>query len=147
VRGERLLLRCGECLVYWACCLLPSEVREDRYQEWVTELPEILNDPTVKFTAARAITMLVYAADQARGTVSLARLLRAASSRSSTGLRRGLAYVAVASLSGVAGSGLAVVVNSHGNVAFKLAVLGTVVMLPSLIVAFIVLRAWVRRLR
>jgi hypothetical protein len=68
MRGERRLLRLGECLVRQACQRLPQEIREDHYREWAAELPAILHDPQVRPAPWRAVRMLVYAADTLRGT-------------------------------------------------------------------------------
>jgi len=45
--GERWALRAGEYLVRRACRCLPARVREERFREWVAELPVILHDPEV----------------------------------------------------------------------------------------------------
>ena len=68
MRGERQLLRIGECLVSRASRQLPRKVREERYREWAAELPAILHDPLIRFAPRRAIRMLAYAADTFRGT-------------------------------------------------------------------------------
>jgi hypothetical protein len=68
MRGERRLLRLGECLVRQACRRLPQEIREEHYREWAAELPAILHDPQVRPAPWRAVRMLVYAADTLRGT-------------------------------------------------------------------------------
>jgi hypothetical protein len=67
MRGERALLRIGEYLVGRACRHLPRKIREDRYLEWVAELPAILHDPEVRSAPHRAVRMLGYAADTLRG--------------------------------------------------------------------------------
>jgi hypothetical protein len=66
--GERCALRAGEYLVRRACRRLPARVREERYQEWVAELPVILHDPEVRPAARRVARMLCFAADTLRGT-------------------------------------------------------------------------------
>jgi hypothetical protein len=91
VTGERRLLRAGECLIRCACLLLPPGNRDERYREWAAELPEILHDPDVRLAPARAALMLAYAADQARGIVSLDRLRHAAAA---SRLCKGLLLVA-----------------------------------------------------
>jgi hypothetical protein len=68
MRGERQLLALGEWLVRRACRQLPQDVREERYQEWVAELPAILHDPQFRAAPRRAVRMLCYAADTFRGT-------------------------------------------------------------------------------
>jgi hypothetical protein len=68
MRGERQLLRVGEYLVGRASKQLPRKLREERYREWVAELPAILHDPLIQFAPRRAIRMLAYAADTFRGT-------------------------------------------------------------------------------
>jgi hypothetical protein len=68
MRGERALLRIGECLVARACRSLPPEIRDERCREWTAELPAILLDPEIKLAPHRAARMLGYAADTLRGT-------------------------------------------------------------------------------
>jgi len=68
MRGERWLLRIGEYLIARACRHLPSEARDERYREWVAELPAILRDPDVRPAARRAARMLGYATGTIRGT-------------------------------------------------------------------------------
>jgi DivIVA domain-containing protein len=68
MRGERWLLRAGECMVSLACRHLPAEKRDERYREWAAELPAILHDPEIRLSARRAARMLRYAADTIRGT-------------------------------------------------------------------------------
>ncbi len=68
MRGERRLLRIGEYLIARACRHLPAEARDERYREWVAELPAILRDPGVKPAARRAARMLRYASGTIRGT-------------------------------------------------------------------------------
>jgi F-type H+-transporting ATPase subunit b len=67
MRAERQLLRIGEYLVGRACRRLPRDIREERYQEWAAELPAILHDPQIRLAPRRAVRMLAYAADTARG--------------------------------------------------------------------------------
>ena len=68
MRGERRLLRIGEYLIARACRPLPAEARDERYREWVAELPAILRDPGVRPAARRAARMLRYASGTIRGT-------------------------------------------------------------------------------
>ena len=68
MRGERRLLRIGEYLIARACRHLPAEARDERYREWVAELPAILRDPGVGPAARRAARMLSYASGTIRGT-------------------------------------------------------------------------------
>lgn len=68
MRGERRLLRIGEYLIARACRYLPAEARDERYREWVAELPVILRDPGVRPAARRAVRMLGYASGTIRGT-------------------------------------------------------------------------------
>jgi DivIVA domain-containing protein len=68
MRGERRLLRTGEYLIARACRHLPAEARDERYREWVAELPAILADPDVRPAARRAARMLRYASGTIRGT-------------------------------------------------------------------------------
>ena len=68
MRGERRLLRIGEYLIARACRHLPAEARDERYREWVAELPAILGDPGVRPAARRAARMLRYASGTIRGT-------------------------------------------------------------------------------
>jgi hypothetical protein len=68
MRGEHRLLRIGEYLIARACRHLPSHARDERYREWVAELPAILHDPGVRPAARRAARMLRYASGTIRGT-------------------------------------------------------------------------------
>jgi DivIVA domain-containing protein len=68
MRGERRLLRIGEYLIARACRHLPARARDERYREWVAELPAILADPGVRPAARRAARMLRYASGTIRGT-------------------------------------------------------------------------------
>ena len=68
MRGERRLLHIGEYLITRACRHLPAEARDERYREWVAELPAILRDPGVRPAARRAARMLRYASGTIRGT-------------------------------------------------------------------------------
>jgi DivIVA domain-containing protein len=68
MRGERRLLRIGEYLIARACRRLPAEARDERYREWVAELPAILQDPDIRPAARRAARMLRYASGTIRGT-------------------------------------------------------------------------------
>lgn len=68
MRGERRLLRIGEYLIARAGRHLPAEARDERYREWVAELPAILRDPDVRPAARRAARMLGYASGTIRGT-------------------------------------------------------------------------------
>jgi hypothetical protein len=72
MRGERHALRAGEYLVSLACRRLPPRVREERYQEWLAELPVILHDRGAGSAPLRVVRMLAFAADTARGTTILA---------------------------------------------------------------------------
>jgi hypothetical protein len=67
MRGERWLLRTGEYLVGCAARRLPTEIRDERHQEWAAELPAILHDPDTKSALWGAVRMLGYAADTFRG--------------------------------------------------------------------------------
>jgi hypothetical protein len=67
MRAERALLRIGEYLVGLACRQLPRRGREERYREWLAELPAILHDPQNRPAAWRAVRMLGYAGDTLRG--------------------------------------------------------------------------------
>lgn len=68
MRGERQALRAGEYLVARACRRLPARVREERYEEWLAELPVILHDRDIGPAPLRVIRMLAFAADTLRGT-------------------------------------------------------------------------------
>ena len=68
MKGERPLLRIGEYLIARACRHLPAGARDERYREWVAELPAILDDPDVRPAARRAARMLRYASGTIRGT-------------------------------------------------------------------------------
>jgi DivIVA domain-containing protein len=88
MRGERRLLRLGEYLIARACRHLPAGAREERYREWVAELPAILRDPGVRPAARRAARMLRYASGTIRGTAL-----------TPGGARRGMVRVAGAAVS------------------------------------------------
>ena len=88
MRGERQLLRCGEYLVRRACQRLPQDLREERYREWAAELPAILHDPQVRPAPRRAVRMLGYAADTARGAAMAPGTARGRISRTSAALDR-----------------------------------------------------------
>ena len=49
--GERWVLSAGEYLVARACRRLPAGIREERYREWVAELPVILHDRATGLSA------------------------------------------------------------------------------------------------
>jgi hypothetical protein len=68
MRGERHALRAGEYLVCRACRRLPARIREERYQEWLAELPVILHDREAGPAALRVVRMLAFAVDTLRGT-------------------------------------------------------------------------------
>jgi hypothetical protein len=68
MRGERALLRTGEYLSGRSCRRLPPEIQDERYREWVAELPAILHDREIRLAPYRAVRMLGYAADTLRGT-------------------------------------------------------------------------------
>ena len=88
MRGERQLLRFGEYLVRRACQRLPQDLREERYREWAAELPAILHDPQVRPAPRRAVRMLGYAADTARGAALAPGTARGRISRTSAALDR-----------------------------------------------------------
>jgi hypothetical protein len=68
MRGERYALRAGEYLVCRACRRLPARIRQERYQEWLAELPVILRDRDTGPAPLRVVRMLAFAADTLRGT-------------------------------------------------------------------------------
>jgi hypothetical protein len=68
MRGERHTLRAGEYLVSRARRRLPARAREERYQEWLAELPAILHDRGAGPAPLRVVRMLAFAADTLRGT-------------------------------------------------------------------------------
>jgi hypothetical protein len=68
MRGERQALRAGEYLVSRASRRLPARIREERYQEWLAELPVILHDREAGPAPLRVVRMLAFAADTLRGT-------------------------------------------------------------------------------
>jgi hypothetical protein len=68
MRGERTALRVGETLISLACRRLPARIRQERYQEWLAELPVILRDPGAGPAPVRVVRMLAFAADTLRGT-------------------------------------------------------------------------------
>jgi len=65
MRGERWALRAGELLVSLASRRLPPGIRQERYQEWLAELPVILRDRGP--APVRVARMLAFAADTVRG--------------------------------------------------------------------------------
>ncbi len=68
MRGERGLLRIGECLIGCAARLLPGKIRDERRREWTAELPAIIRDPDTRPAVRRAARMLGYAAGAVWGT-------------------------------------------------------------------------------
>jgi hypothetical protein len=68
VKGERWALSAGEYLVARACRRLPAGIREERYREWMAELPVILHDRDAGPALLRVVRMLAFAADALRGT-------------------------------------------------------------------------------
>jgi hypothetical protein len=73
-RAERAASRLAEHLIGLACRSLPGDMRDERYREWVAELPAIAGDPGIRFVLWRAVRALSYAA----GTYRSARHLRRA---------------------------------------------------------------------
>ena len=67
MRGERCALRAGEYLVARACRRLPARIRQERYQEWLAELPVILRDRDTGPAPLRVVRMLAFAVDTLRG--------------------------------------------------------------------------------
>ena len=51
-----------------ACRRLPARIREERYQEWLAELPVILHDRDAGPAPLRMVRMLAFAAGTLRGT-------------------------------------------------------------------------------
>ena len=78
MRGERCALRAGEYLVSRACRRLPARIRQERYQEWLAEMPVILADPSSGPAPLRVVRMLAFAADTLRGTALAADAYRGA---------------------------------------------------------------------
>lgn len=68
MKGEGWVLSVAEYLVARACRRLPAEIREERYQEWLAELPVILHDRDAGPLLLRMVHMLTFAADTLRGT-------------------------------------------------------------------------------
>jgi hypothetical protein len=68
MRGEGRALRAGEYLVSLACRRLPARIREERYQEWLAELPVIVHDRDAGPAPLRVLRMLAFAAGTLRGT-------------------------------------------------------------------------------
>jgi hypothetical protein len=66
MRGEGWALRAGGFLVSLASRRLPPGIRQERYQEWLAELPVILRDRGP--APVRVARMLAFAADTLRGT-------------------------------------------------------------------------------
>ena len=67
----------AERLIRHACRRLPDDIRDERYREWIAEVPAILDDQYVRFAARRITHALLFAADHHRG----AQLPRNAASR------------------------------------------------------------------
>lgn len=65
--GERL----AAYLIGAACRRLPEDIRAERYEEWLAELPAILDDPDVRLAPLRTARALGFAA----GTCTSARWL------------------------------------------------------------------------
>lgn len=63
-----MALSAGAYLVARACRRLPAGIREERYEEWVAELPVILHDRDAGPALLRVVHMLTFAADTLRGT-------------------------------------------------------------------------------
>jgi hypothetical protein len=78
MRGERTALRTGETLISLACRRLPARIRQERYQEWLAELPVILRDRDTGPAPWRVVRMLAFAADTLRGTALAADAYRGA---------------------------------------------------------------------
>jgi hypothetical protein len=72
-----LILGLAERMIRLACLRLPEADRDERYREWIAELPAILYDSDVRPAPRRALRALLFAADQHRGI----RLPRATVSR------------------------------------------------------------------
>jgi hypothetical protein len=89
MRGERHALRAGEFLVSRACRRLPARIREERYQEWLAELPVILHDRDTGPAPLRVVRMLAFAADTLRGTTLARGAYRGAYQGAHRGSHRG----------------------------------------------------------
>jgi hypothetical protein len=74
-RLERAASRLGGYLIGRASRGLPGDARDERYREWVAELPAIVQDPEIGSALRRAARALTYAAGIYR---SARRLRRAA---------------------------------------------------------------------
>ena len=78
MRGGRCALRAGEYLVRRACRRPPARIGQERYQEWLAELPVILRDRDTGPAPLRVVRMLAFAADTLRGTALAADAYRGA---------------------------------------------------------------------
>jgi hypothetical protein len=94
-RVERAARRLATLLIGRACRSLPGDVRDERYREWVAELPAIVHDPDIGSALRRAARTLGYAA----GTYRSARHLRRAAGGASQVRASGGASVGWASRS------------------------------------------------
>jgi hypothetical protein len=115
VSSDGRILRLGECLVRFACQLLPEPARSDRYREWTAELPCILNDPDIPLAGIRAARMLLFAIDHSRGA-GFHRILAAAQLRGRSTISSRLVMLNwVTATFVISGSGLAAFFVSKGN--------------------------------
>ena len=78
MRAERSALRAGQTLISLACRRLPAGIRQERYQEWLAELPVILRDRGIGPAPLRVVRMLAFAADTLRGTALASEAYRGA---------------------------------------------------------------------
>jgi len=70
--GQRTIRHIAEQAIRRACRRLPDDIRDERYREWVAELPAILGDPDIRVPLLRTVQALRYAA----GSYQSARRLR-----------------------------------------------------------------------
>jgi fumarate reductase subunit D len=135
-----LVLRAAEWLIRGACRRLPEAARDDRYEEWTSELPHILSDPGVHPAPRRAVKALLFAADQHRtvrrlGMPRAGGLTSALSAWISSMSRKKLAIVVAVLLPLAVLAGLA---DSAGGVySLVVAVVGVAVIYLVVIIAFI----------
>jgi hypothetical protein len=81
VSGTRLVQRVAERLIGAACRRLPAEVRDERFREWMAELPAILDDESIRPPWLRGLRALAFCAGISRSTRQLNRPARAGSGR------------------------------------------------------------------
>ncbi|WP_261571153.1 hypothetical protein [Frankia gtarii] len=89
-----LVLGLAERLIHHACRYLPQPERDERYREWIAELPAILHDPDIRPALRRAVDVLIYAADQRRAAFGMRAIATAPGPRGDSDLVERLAQAA-----------------------------------------------------